>query len=93
MSHPNTIIGKHFTVSVADGRAEYEVNDLHAMEMPDGTYVGFAHCILVDGGMDGYCDQIIGEANWIPEDAVRAMVRHYDAMRELFSSPNRRRQS
>ena len=84
MSHPNTIIGKEFSVPVADGRARYQVTDLHAMTDPDGYVIGMAHVVLVDGGMDDYADHILRASAWAQEDRIRELVGYDERINEIF---------
>ena len=72
------LVGKIFSVGVADGLAWYEVvaTDGHSATVAWRGY-----------GCDGYTDQILGWGGKFPFAVIANQVQRFDGMRALFRSP------
>lgn len=72
------LVGKLFSIGVADGKAWYEV-----------TAAGkrFATVEWRGYGGDNYTDQILGWGGQFPIEVIANQVRRFDTLAALFSSP------
>jgi hypothetical protein len=81
---PGKLVGKLFSVSVADGYASYVVTK-EAAETATVEWRGF--------NPDSYTDQVLGWGGQFPRHVIERLVKAEDALRALFDKAKKRKQS
>lgn len=71
------VVGKVFYLTVADGRAYYEVTKIG----PRSTTIRFREDIAVDD----YMDMVLGDGGSFPTSRIEHLVGRVDRLQELFS--------